>query len=416
MFEKFLKGSDEYSVVAKSIFNDYDRKVLARLYQPLIGFGAMALYLTLWSELEAEKTITTIETKHSRLLELMQISINDFVKFKENLEAVGLLQTYVNDENKYVYELRSPLMPKDFYNNDLFVIMLKRRMDSLEYERNKIYFLQHNTPLKGYQNISVPFEHIFDSKSIHESEITHNENENIRVNEKADINLDFDFDVLFEGLKEYQMPKKLLTKTNLKAIAELSVIYSINAYEMCNLVLGSMEVNKLNVEKLKVNCENYNRISNKKVKKQVVTKENNSTGSVELDAKINLMNQLSFVEFLKIRNNGIEPLAVDKRALINLQSETGLSDALINVIVDYTLLTQNNKLPKAYMDKIAGSFIREGIQTAFDAIVYLNGGQKKNKKKVVSEEKVNKVKENDEVSIEEYKKNLEQLENLLKMG
>ena len=68
------------------------------------------------------------------------------------------------------------------------------------------------------------------------------------------------------------------------------------------------------------------------------------------------------------------------------------------------------------MDKIAGSFIREGIQTAFDAIVYLNGGQKKNKKKVVSEEKVNKVKENDEVSIEEYKKNLEQLENLLKMG
>ena len=126
------------------------------------------------------------------------------------------------------------------------------------------------------------------------------------------------------------------------------------------------------------------------------------------------MNQLSFVEFLKIRNNGVEPLAVDKRALVNLQNETGLSDALINVIVDYTLLTQNNKLPKAYMDKIAGSFIREDVQTAYDAIVYLNGGIKKTKKKVVVEEKVNKVSENGVVSIEDYKKDLEQLESLLK--
>ena len=66
------------------------------------------------------------------------------------------------------------------------------------------------------------------------------------------------------------------------------------------------------------------------------------------------------------------------------------------------------------MDKIAGTFIREGVQTAYDAIVYLNGGLKKTKKKAVVEENVSKVKENDVVSIEDYKKDLEQLENLLK--
>ena len=95
MFEKFLKGTDEYSIVAKSIFSEYDRKVLTRLYQPIIGYGALALYFTLWSELEGERTISTSEVKHSRLFDLMNTNVNDFLSFRKKLEAVGLLQTYV---------------------------------------------------------------------------------------------------------------------------------------------------------------------------------------------------------------------------------------------------------------------------------------------------------------------------------
>ena len=45
-----LKEIDYLDVKLNSLVADYDRKILANLYQPIIGYTALAVYFTLLSE------------------------------------------------------------------------------------------------------------------------------------------------------------------------------------------------------------------------------------------------------------------------------------------------------------------------------------------------------------------------------
>ena len=43
--------ADTYTVINKTVINDSDRKIVSMLYQPIIGFTAVSLYLTLLDEI-----------------------------------------------------------------------------------------------------------------------------------------------------------------------------------------------------------------------------------------------------------------------------------------------------------------------------------------------------------------------------
>ena len=45
MIRNTLVSQDTYEVVKGSVISNYDRKILTRLYQPIVGFGAIATYL-----------------------------------------------------------------------------------------------------------------------------------------------------------------------------------------------------------------------------------------------------------------------------------------------------------------------------------------------------------------------------------
>lgn len=108
--------ADKFIVINKTIFNDQDRKLLMRLYQPIIGSDAVSLYFNLWSELD-KMEFTSEEYTHHYLMNLLGFSIDGFVLAKAKLEAVGLIRTYVKEDsiNSYIYELYSPLYPNDFF-------------------------------------------------------------------------------------------------------------------------------------------------------------------------------------------------------------------------------------------------------------------------------------------------------------
>ena len=67
-----LTSTDMYEIKLDGILSSYDYKVLTRLYQPIIGFGAVSLFITLWSELEADQTYSTSVNFHERLFVVMQ--------------------------------------------------------------------------------------------------------------------------------------------------------------------------------------------------------------------------------------------------------------------------------------------------------------------------------------------------------
>ena len=110
-----LLPADTYIVKNATILNNESRLVLIKLYQPIIGTVAVNLYFTLWSNLDASQIISTLYTHHNLMAE-MRIKLEDILEAREKLEAIGLLKTYLKKGsiNNYVYELYSPLEPREY--------------------------------------------------------------------------------------------------------------------------------------------------------------------------------------------------------------------------------------------------------------------------------------------------------------
>ena len=63
-----------------------------------------------------------------------------------------------------------------------------------------------------------------------------------------------------------------------------------------------------------------------------------------------------------------------------ISSETHLPNAVINVVLDYSLKKTDGKFVSLYIDKVAFSLLGNDIQTPYDAMVYLNSQDVSKKK------------------------------------
>lgn len=414
-----LKVSDKYEVIADSSLTNYDRKILTRLYQPIIGFGALSFFLTLWSELEGEQTITTYEKNHSRLVDMMKCNLQTLREFSRLLEAIGLLKTYKKEINKgvnYIYKLNSPLYPNNFFANEILHILFKKSLSNEEYERTKMYFQKQNSLPKGFEDISANFNDVFESiddQNNYKKILDSKDNSISRVEGKPFLN--FDFSQFYKALQEYQISKTLITPEIEEEIAVLANAYNISIFDMRNIVIASIDTKskKINLPKLKVRCKEHIIIENNSIDVKVEPKISFS-GNISLDEKIKLFSTITPLEFLQIKYNGKTPLYTDIKLLNDLKKETDLNDSIINVLLDYALLQSNNKLSRAYLYRIAGSLMREGVDDPYEAMLFLNNSKtpKKvigNNKKIIKEESKNI---ESEVDDEDYNKALTELRKL----
>lgn len=118
--------NDEYSSIStftvntSSIFFDIDDIVLSLLYQPILKPTAIALYKLLLNEYFCERNLNN-KKNHEHILKILDCDFNKFIEHKNHLEAIGLLKTFLqnNDQNeKHVsYVIYPPLAPKSFFNH-----------------------------------------------------------------------------------------------------------------------------------------------------------------------------------------------------------------------------------------------------------------------------------------------------------
>ena len=120
-----LLPADKYIVVNKTILTDKERKNLISLYEPVIGHAAVSLYLTLWRDLDRLELVS-MDYNHHHLMSLLKCNLETIKEARMALESVGLIKTYVKqgDLNSYVYELYSPLSPKEFFAHPVFSVIL----------------------------------------------------------------------------------------------------------------------------------------------------------------------------------------------------------------------------------------------------------------------------------------------------
>lgn len=382
-----ISPADTYIVANKSIITAEDRNILTMLYQPIIGPLPIMLYFTFWSDLDQTKLVST-EYTHHHLVTNMQISLIEIEKARKKLEAIGLLKTYYKEENtgNYIYQLYSPIKANDFFNHPILNVVLYNNLGKKEYEKVKEYYKSPRINTTNYEDVTAPFTDIFSSVPLTSFEIL---NDDIRKTntQKLNINTNFDFDFLTNSLPNGIDKNKIFTKDNQELILQLSYLYELDVVKMQDIIpICITERGTLNKEELRKTCRNYYQFDNHGLLPTIIYNTQpeylkEPTGDTSKRAKmVYTFENISPYDLLKSKNNGTEPTSRDLKLAEDLIITYGLKPGVVNVLIDYILKTNNNKLTRALAETIAGQWQRLKIETVDDAMKVAEKEHKKYKK------------------------------------
>ena len=97
---------------------------------------------------------------------------------------------------------------------------------------------------------------------------------------------------------------------------------------------------------------------------------------------IQVFESLNPVDFLRKKYHGAKPTNRDIKIIEDLIIDQELTPAVVNVLLDYVLRKNNNKLSQAYIEAIAGQWKRAGLKTAREAMEFAEKENSKITKKM----------------------------------
>ena len=390
---KVLANQDFLEVRLASLIADFDRDTLSNLYQPIIGFEALSLFMTLWSEANNEK-VSPLCT-HEQLFLRMRMPAGAFVEARKYLEATGLLKTFMSQGDGfkiYHYELYAPKSPRGFFDDVLLYGMLVKSIGETNANRLKnIYLIE---PKQDYgEEITAKFAEVFHPQ-FNDSAFVEAASGNSRVKGRnaGKIKGQFSYEEFFKNLSNIsQIKESAFNKSEMKEIERLATLNGVSEEEAAMLVnqLYDPEQEKgqrIDFDKLaKIMQEktDYKYRSNKGGKNNN-REPNLISGESDLAKKINLMESKSPKDYLSYLQGGTKPASADLKVINDLSKNYNLPNPVINAVVDYVLFKADNVLSRAYAEKVAVSMVRENILTAVDAMNYLKKVDKKTRSKKVN--------------------------------
>ena len=385
--------ADTYTVVNKTIITDKDLKVVSMLYQPIIGYTAVCLYLTLINDLNNQDLISN-DLTHYHLMTTMQLRLDDIIIAREKLEAIGLIKTYLKkgNVNQYVYLLFSPVSPNEFFNHPILNIVLYNNIGKKEYDKLVSFFKVPKINLHEYEDITHSFDEVFTSRAgtIRKEieDITKRDTSNILINKGVDFNL------LISGIPDSQVSKNCFNDETRKLINNLSFIYNLDTLDMQGIVRECInEKGLIDKTLLRKSCRDYYQFDNTgNLPTLIYNKQPDFLKKPEGDnskwAKlVYTFENITPYQLLKARYKGAEPTDRDKRLIENLMIDQKLNPGVVNVLISYVLQVNDQQLKKSYVETIAGQWKRLNIETVEDAMKLTMKEHKKLKKIIKPKEK-----------------------------
>lgn len=417
-----LLPADKYVVINKTILSDQDRITINTLYAPIIGASAVGLFFSLWNDLDSSM-IASVEHSHHHLMTILKMSLDEIKRCRESLETMGLLRTYYKegDLNEYIYELYSPLSPAEFFNNSIYNVLLYNYVGKSEYDKLVKKYQRHDIDLKGFKDITKKINEVYESSSISSPD-------NIIKRDALGINVDniIDFDFIFSSLPKNLINEKTFNLETRKLINQLAYIYNIDNIKMCELIRESISTRGIiDNSELRKNARGMYLSNNGNLPSLIYRTQpeylKSPVGDNSKKGKLlAVFENTTPYDFLKSKQNNTKPTARDLKLLESLLIDLDLKPAVVNVLIDYVLRKNNNKLTTGYVETIAGQWKRQNIETAADAMAFAEEEHKKTltiKEKVKAKESKTKKPEwfdekieKKEISAEEEKKMQEMLE------
>lgn len=396
-----LYMSDLYRVEVHYPLDEVQNDILYYLYQPLIGTNALSTYMMLYTEGKRMNRFLHPSTL-SRLTSFLSSSLLDIEKHIKALEAIGLLRTYVkhdNDLTQYVFVIQSPLSLKAFFKNQILTSLLQESLTADDFQKNIQYFQIYKEDLSQYEDITASFQDVYTIQ--YKQKPLLKMQEALKNKQSTSLELPYDMDLLKRGLQDYQVSRSLLTAEDFKYIAQLGSVYSIDAFSMAGMVKEAMQSFGLDHKILKKKIQSYCEMNSASSLKEVYHKQPlqyQSEGQSPIAMHMQYLDSITPYELLKEKQGGSEPVLHDLMIIETLMVQLGLKPAVVNVLIEYVLGKNHNRLSKRYCEAIGSSWARKHIETAMEAYDELmNDHQPQKSTQIVEEENITNDMEMDEV-------------------
>lgn len=407
-----LMPLDTFNVINHSYLNDNDRKLLIMLYEPIVGAVGINLYFNLWTFLDREVVLSETYT-HKELITNMGVTLKEISDAREKLEGLGLLKVYLKEGeiNNYIYELNAPLSASDFFANPLLASVLYTSVGSFNYKKIKEYFKFPKINLREYTNITETFADVFESVSMVETD----NSEIIKKNyAKVGIESELDIEEIISMIPDLMLNHTKVTESTKELILKLSFVYNFDANKTAEVIKGSInDKHNIDKEKLKINYRNLYQFENDGKLPSIIFKcqpdylKKEIKDSSKKSKVIYQFENLSPYRFICMKSKTEKPTKVEINILEMLLVDIGLKPGVVNVLIDYVLRINDNKLTKNFVEAIASQWKRSNIETVEQAMEISK--QEFKKKDLYKKESVSK---KEEAKPEWFDKNIEIKEDL----
>ena len=360
------------------------RQSLNLLYGPLMGKNSICLYEFLGSI----QNLVELEDVYL----LLNMNASQFDIARNRLEQYHLIETYVHEGDMLIL-LYAPLLPDSFLCHETYSRLYLASVGAKCFDKMKAMLYKDKTVSSSYTKVESPLDvSILDSW---------NESKEIafeKVKPTIKQKYDFDFATLFKGMDRI-FPVRLRTSENLDRIAEMAKIYGIDAKDMRKYVQRSTNpsTHVFDLEKLKD-----------------MVMRNRKVMEVSKDPY-----KMSPVKFLQNKQNGIPVVKSDQALIERLCKEFQFPIEVVNTLIEYTLQQTNQQFSRNYVEKVAASWVRLGVDSRKKALDIINQSPLENKRdkkaeKVVLDDKFYTQKE--EKSDAQLHKEMLELQKMLKEG
>lgn len=360
------------------------RQSLNLLYGPLMGKNSICLYEFLGSI----QNLVELEDVYL----LLNMNASQFDIARNRLEQYHLIETYVHEGDMLIL-LYAPLLPDSFLCHETYSRLYLASVGAKCFDKVKAMLYKDKTVSSSYTKVESPLDvSILDSW---------NESKEIafeKVKPTIKQKYDFDFATLFKGMDRV-FPVRLRTSENLDRIAEMAKIYGIDAKDMRKYVQRSTNpsTHVFDLEKLKD-----------------MVMRNRKVMEVSKDPY-----KMSPVKFLQNKQNGIPVVKSDQALIERLCKEFQFPIEVVNTLIEYTLQQTNQQFSRNYVEKVAASWVRLGVDSRKKALDIINQSPLENKRdkkaeKVVLDDKFYTQKE--EKSDAQLHKEMLELQKMLKEG
>ncbi len=399
-----ITPQDQYIIKQPKDIDLYKISYLLDLYQPITGSNSINFYLILLNQIGFGQAGISQIHFHRQLTSQMRLSFPEIMKARKVLEAIGLLKTkrFVHQKNGdrlFEYTLFAPYTPELFFQSDILSILLLNRLGANQFQNLKTRLLKNREweEIDEYIDegeITKSFDDIFDPivgseiqnlVQINDSQRLENqrytrENELGTVQVKQEY-LDFDF---IKGMASSLFKvDKILDEKMMKLFNQLAYLYQLTDMDVIELLHDQYiynETGDINEELLRKRVVEKYQFEQKEIafvnKDEINTLLKNQEQTEKLTppkyldkAKRHqwLLDNISPVELLKKYQGGGKVPDADLKLIEELLIDYQLSSGVVNVLIEYILLSNNKKLPKNLTEKIAGHWKRSNISTVEEA-------------------------------------------------